>query len=67
MSKTIKLTDETYKGLEEILRPRETFSEAVARLLLVYEQQFNLLNTIEGATRFRESQGQQLRDAGASG
>ena len=37
MSKTIKLTDETYAALENLREKRETFDEAVQRLFRVYK------------------------------
>jgi len=37
MSKTIKVEDRVYDRLEEIREKRETFSEAVERLLKVYD------------------------------
>jgi len=37
LSKTIKVEDRVYNRLEEIREKRETFSEAVERLLKVYD------------------------------
>jgi len=37
MSKSIKVTDEVYLALEAIREKRETFSEAIERLLRVYD------------------------------
>lgn len=36
MTKTIKLDDQVHKDLEVVLRKRETFSQAVARLIKFY-------------------------------
>ncbi|MBU2685933.1 MAG: antitoxin VapB family protein [Gammaproteobacteria bacterium] len=36
MSKTIKLSDKTYNALEDLREKRETFDEAVQRLLNVF-------------------------------
>lgn len=62
MSKTIKLKDDTYKGLEGQLRPRETFDEAVSRLLEVSREVGELLNVLEGQIRYREGQLARLRE-----
>lgn len=38
MSKTIRVSDQTYQALEGILAPRETFNEVILRILKVYQQ-----------------------------
>lgn len=38
MSKTIKVSGETYGELEKLLTPRETFDGVVRRILYVYKQ-----------------------------
>jgi predicted CopG family antitoxin len=43
MSKTIKLEDQVHKDLEEVQHKRETFSQAVARLIKFYRDVTNLV------------------------
>jgi len=38
MSKQIRLTDETYRQLQALQEPRETMSQLVDRLILIYER-----------------------------
>jgi predicted CopG family antitoxin len=42
MSKTIKLDDQVHRDLEEVQQKRETFSQAVARLIKFYREVTNL-------------------------
>jgi len=37
MPKTIKLSEESYRSLEELRQKRETFDDAVKRLLAVFK------------------------------
>lgn len=37
MTHTVKLTDEVYDELTKMLRPRETFSRAISRLIGSYK------------------------------
>ena len=46
MSKTIRLEETTYRKLEAMLRLRETFNEAVVRLLRVYDTLFSVSETL---------------------
>ena len=46
MSKSIKVTEEVYKDLLEMQRPRETFSEEIERLLRVYRTLFEVRETL---------------------
>jgi len=46
MSKTIKLQDETYHRLEEIQEKKETFSQAIDRLLDLYIMMDNVSKTL---------------------
>lgn len=48
MSKSIKLSDNTYKQLQDFALKKETFSDAVQRLLRVYH---NVLVAISGRPR----------------
>lgn len=56
MSKTIKLEDEVYTSLERWRAKRETFSEAVARLIRIQDAVQQLQDVIEGQIAFREGQ-----------
>lgn len=56
MSKTIKLEDEIYQRLERWRGKRETFSEAVARLLNIQDAVGGLQDILEGQIAFREGQ-----------
>lgn len=51
MSKTIKLDEETYKELEDLLLPRETFSQAVHRLIHGVRQLQEALDRLSGKKR----------------
>lgn len=61
MSKTIKLEEQVYSKLEEFRDKRETFSEAVERLLELPQGIFNLVNVLEGSIAFSEKQRDQLK------
>lgn len=43
MTKSIKLDDKVHKDLEELRLKRETFSQAVARLIKFYREVTNLV------------------------
>lgn len=45
MTKSIKLDDQVHKDLEEIQFKRETFSQAVARLIKFYHDVYNVAFT----------------------
>lgn len=56
MSKTIKLEDEVYERLDLLhLNHRETFSQIVARLLLLQEKFKEIRQTLDGESREKES------------
>ena len=44
--KTIKLTEETYNALDELREKRETFDEAVKRLLRVFREVAQVAGTL---------------------
>ena len=46
MSKTIRVSDQTYHQIESILAPRETFNEAILRILKVYQQMKTVSDTL---------------------
>lgn len=48
MSKTIKLDDRVYSLLEELRDKRETFSQAVEKLLFIRARLDRLLGVIDG-------------------
>jgi len=52
MSKSIKLSDTTYKRLQDFCLKKETFSDAVLRLLTVYH---NVLVAFSGRPRNGQS------------
>ena len=54
MSKTIKLSDETYSALETLREKRETFDEAVKRLLHVFSTLRNV-SDILGPSHYLKS------------
>lgn len=53
-AKTIWLRDETYNRLEQFRDKRETFSEAVERLLELPRRIRDLANILEGQVAFQE-------------
>lgn len=58
--KLIGLSQETYDKLEAFRDKRETFSEAVERLLAAGAEFNRLADILEGAAKFRESQAEKL-------
>lgn len=65
MSKTIKLHNGVYAELEKFRDKRETFSDAIKKLLETRPKVFELITFLEGQLRFREWQRDQekTRDA----
>lgn len=68
MSKSIKVSEDTYQMLLGFMRPRETFSELIARLLTVYvlmekvlpfirEQQLSFRSQVEKADAEKAAHG----------
>lgn len=62
MSKAIKISDNTYIALENFRDKRETFSDAIGKLLEAREQVCNLISVLEGQIRFREWQLERLEE-----
>lgn len=60
MPKNIQLRDEVYTRLESFRGKRETFSEAVDRLLTLLEKVGELRDVLEGHIAFREGQRERL-------
>jgi len=56
----VMLSEEVYDKLEAIRDKRETFSEAVARLLLIHDGLGLLTSTIQGQKAHREFQAERL-------
>jgi predicted CopG family antitoxin len=46
MSKTIKVEDKVYKGLQDIQRPRETYSQTVERLIKLWWDTVGILHQL---------------------
>lgn len=62
MSKSIKVSDQVYNRLLELLKPRETFSEVIQRVLKVYDTVSNV-SDILGPSHYL--QGRPITDARA--
>jgi len=60
MSKTIRLEDQVYTRLETFRGKRETFSEAVDRLLTMLEKVGELRDVLEGQAKFQEWKHEQI-------
>ena len=54
MSKTIKLEDEVYKGLDDLRGKRDTFSQVVKRLVDARAGFIALTDVLEGTLTFEE-------------
>ena len=59
MSKSIKVSEEVYNKLLAFQDKRETFSQAIERLLTLMEKMGELRNILEGGMRFSEWQKEQ--------
>lgn len=57
---SIKIDDETYKKLDEYRGKRETFSQAINRLLLLLSKVGELRSILEGGETFEQWQEEQL-------
>ena len=60
MSKSIKVSDEVYNQLLAFQDKRETFSQAIERLLALIEKMGELRDILEGGKRFEEWKQEQL-------
>ena len=65
MIKTIKLEERTYHQLDQLRGKRETFSDAVATLLLARLKVLELSSVLEGQLKYREWQREQLENRAA--
>lgn len=60
MAKQIRVSDDVYQMLLEIQRPRETFSELIARLLKMYQLLIAAEPIISGQHSYLEWKKEQL-------
>ena len=60
MSHTVKLEDRIFNQLESFRDKRETFSQAVERLLAVKREILEAMNVLDGQIKFREWQREEL-------
>jgi len=56
MSKTIKLQDKTYYRLEEVREKRETFSQAIDRLLNLHDAMSDVSKTLGPSHHLKSEQ-----------
>ena len=66
MSKSIKVKEEVYNMLLEIQRPRETFTQLIARLLLMNELLTKIEPIIRGQHQFYEEKVRKANEAKAA-
>ncbi|OGN97546.1 MAG: hypothetical protein A2Y89_06685 [Chloroflexi bacterium RBG_13_51_18] len=62
MSKTIKLDQSVYDDLTTLLRPKETYSECVGRLLEFVRTMGQVRDVLEGVISFRRGQIERLEN-----
>ena len=62
MSQTVRLEAEVYDRLEQFRGKKETFSQAVNRLLDIRDGVATLTNTIEGMHNYAEFRAKKLRE-----
>ena len=62
MSKTIKLEDSVYNQLTELMRPKETYSQVVERILTLFGKMGELRDVLEGAVAFRKALSEKLKE-----
>jgi len=60
MSKTIKLEDAVYNKLTGLMGPKETYSQVVDRILVLFDKMGDLRDILEGAIAFRKGQQERL-------
>ena len=60
MSKTIKLEDAVYEKLTGLMWPKETYSQVVERILVLFDKMGDLRDILEGAIAFRKGQQERL-------
>ncbi len=62
MSKTIKVSEEVYNKLQEFQEKRESYSEAIGRVLVLVEKMGELKDILEGGVKFDAWRLQQRRE-----
>jgi len=60
MSKTIKLEDKVYNKLTGLMRPKETYSQVVERILMMFDKLGELKDVLEGVVAFKKGQLERL-------
>jgi predicted CopG family antitoxin len=60
VSKTIKLEDKVYEKLTLMMRPKETYSQVVERILLMFDKLGELRDVLEGLVAFKQGQLERL-------
>lgn len=53
MSKVIRLDNDTYDRLQELLERRQTYSDAVDKLLRARQTMLECMSVLEGALQYR--------------
>jgi predicted CopG family antitoxin len=61
MSKTIKLEDKVYDKLTGLMGAKETYSQVVERILILFDKMGDLRDILEGAIAFRKGQQERLK------
>ncbi|MBU2685779.1 MAG: hypothetical protein KKF27_21270, partial [Gammaproteobacteria bacterium] len=56
VSKTVKLEDKVYNKLMTLMHPKETYSQVVERILILFDKMGELRDVLEGQIAFREHQ-----------
>ena len=64
MSKSIKISEEVYKRILQFADKRETFSQAIERLLDIKDGMCHVKNIIAGGQKFEEWQQEQHEKQG---
>ncbi len=54
MSKTIKLDESVYDRLTGLMGPKESYSQVVERILILFDKVGELRDVLEGKIRFEE-------------
>lgn len=62
MSKTIRLEDQVYEKLTGLMRPKETYSQVVERVLTLFDRMGELRDVLEGAVEYRKHQNDSLKE-----
>lgn len=60
MSKTIKLEDAVYDKLTRLMGAKETYSQVVGKVLMMFDKLGALRDVLEGAIEYRKGQTERL-------